>query len=189
MTWPLVQSPNYYKGRRRIERVVIVLHDMEAPEGPKTAENVAQFFAKPSTKTSAHFCVDKDSIVQCVKVGDTAWHAPHCNADGIGIEQAGYARQTRTQWIADSAMLDNAAKVSAELVVGVKKARGLVIPVRRLTVSEIKAGNVSGFAGHRDISAAYTPGGHSDPGANYPWDVFFAKVRTHLAGPMTVDWQ
>lgn len=192
MTFPFVQAANFYPGRRRFGRVIIVMHDMEADEGPKTAENVAQFFHRQphgSGGSSAHFCVDQNSVVQCVKVGDTAWHAPGANADGIGIEQAGHANQTRAQWIADTGLLDNAAKVAAEMVVAVHKAHpNLTVAVRRLSVAEIKAGNVSGFAGHNDISAAYTPGGHTDPGTNYPWDVFLSRVQLKLKGPLTLDW-
>lgn len=190
MKWPFVKSPNFYKGRRRISRVLIVMHSMEAPDGPRTAENVAQFFAKKSTKTSAHFCVDKDSIVQCVSVNDTAWHCPHANSDGIGIEQAGFARLTRQQWLAEDGVLSNAALVAAEMVKAVKQVRGISMPLRRLTVPEIKSGFISGFVGHRDVTAAYTPGGHTDPGPNYPWDVFFPKVTAHLANPkLEVNWR
>lgn len=189
MSWPFVQSPNHYPGRRRIDRVLIVMHDMEATEGKDTAENVAKFFTNPAVKASANFCVDQNSIVQCVKVGDTAWHAPGANSDGIGIEQAGHANQTRAQWIADTGMLNNAAQVAAEMVVAVKHVRDITIPVRRLTVKEIKAGNVSGFVGHDDVSAAYTPGGHTDPGANYPWDVFLHQVVDKLSRPpLPIDW-
>jgi hypothetical protein len=53
---------------------------MEAPEGPQTAENIAAYFAKTSTKASAHVCVDNDSEVRCVSDADTAWAAPRANA-------------------------------------------------------------------------------------------------------------
>ncbi|MFI6184295.1 hypothetical protein ACIA8R_52820 [Nonomuraea sp. NPDC051191] len=39
---------------------------MESPEKPTTAEDVAHWFATSSPETSAHVCVDQNSVVRCV---------------------------------------------------------------------------------------------------------------------------
>ena len=44
------------------------------------------------------YCVDVDSIVQCVRDRDVAWRAPGANHSSIGIEHAGRARQSRAEW-------------------------------------------------------------------------------------------
>ena len=59
-----------------------------------TARGNANYFAKNAVRTSAHFFVDENEIVQSVLLGDTAWHCgaksyrhPKCrNGNSIGIE-------------------------------------------------------------------------------------------------------
>jgi N-acetyl-anhydromuramyl-L-alanine amidase AmpD len=46
-----------------------------------TAEDVAQYFYNVFRSASAHYCVDENSIWQCVEDEDIAWH---CGDSGIG---------------------------------------------------------------------------------------------------------
>ncbi|MEV5080336.1 peptidoglycan recognition family protein [Streptomyces sp. NPDC056159] len=171
-----VQAKWYGPGRTVPVRVIVV-HDMEAPEGPETAENVAHWFATmPATsKASAHVCVDNNSAVRCVADGDRAWHAPGANSDGLGIELAGYAKQTRAEWLDayGKAMFEIAAEVVADWC------RKYSIPAVKLTVAELKAGK-RGIVGHVDVSKAYGQTNHTDPGANFPWDYFLERVNAFL---------
>ena len=97
MAYPFVESPNVTKtGGRTID--LIVIHTMEMDEKGDTAEHCALWFKNPAAKVSAHYCVDADSIVQCVRDQDIGWHAPGANHDGIGIEHAGRAKQTGRDW-------------------------------------------------------------------------------------------
>ncbi|WP_449063975.1 peptidoglycan recognition protein family protein [Planomonospora algeriensis] len=172
-----IQARWYHRGRIKPIRL-IVMHSMEAPEKPTTAENVANWFATSSPKTSTHVCVDNNSIVRCVDDGDTAWCAPNANADGLHIELTGYARQSRAEWLDafSLATLRNAAKVAAAWVTKYN------IPIRHLTPSEVRAGR-KGFCAHVDVTKAYPgTGSHTDPGKGFPWDRFFALVREELDG-------
>jgi hypothetical protein len=180
--YPFVPAKWFTKGPRNCAITVLVIHDMEAPEGPKTAENVAAYFADPKdkagnpVKASAHFNVDCDSIVQSVREEDIAWHAPGANSNGIGIEHAGYARQTREEWLDEysTATLKLSAKLVAELC------KKYEIPAVWLTVDELKA-NKPGICGHVDITNAFNGGkGHSDPGPNFPKDVYIQWVNEAL---------
>src|SRR4051794_37904817 len=95
-----IQAKNYTPTKSR-SIDLLVIHDMEAPETGDTAENVAHYFAnqpKGSSGSSAHYCIDNNSVVQCVRDHDVAWHAPGANHDGLGFEHAGYARQTAQEW-------------------------------------------------------------------------------------------
>jgi N-acetyl-anhydromuramyl-L-alanine amidase AmpD len=100
---------------------LIVLHSMEAPEKGTTAESVAKYFAGGSggRKASAHYCIDDDSIIQCVDCADVAYAAPNANSVGIHLELAGYARQSREEWLDafGTAMLRNAARLCAEVLI------------------------------------------------------------------------
>jgi N-acetyl-anhydromuramyl-L-alanine amidase AmpD len=169
---PFVQARNYTPvGGRKIKLVVI--HTMEAFEKPDTAENVATWLAGTSApKASVHYCVDADSIVQCVKDGDVAWHAPGANSNGIGIEHAGYARQSAEDW-ADSyseATLVRSAALTAKLcsVYG--------IPVQAVDADGLVRGE-SGITTHRAVSTAFKKSTHTDPGPHFPMDQYVSLVR------------
>jgi N-acetyl-anhydromuramyl-L-alanine amidase AmpD len=164
--------------RGRISPIrVVVIHSMEAPEGPQTAENVANYFRTTSTKASAHVNVDNNSAVRSVADANTAWAAPGANADGLQLELAGYARQNREQWLDAYSrdLLQQAAKVTAEWC------RKYDIPARRLTRAELKAGK-KGVTSHVDVSAVYKRSDHHDPGPGFPWDHFLAAVKNELSG-------
>ena len=159
----------------------IVIHTMEAPEKPDTAEAVARWFAsKGAPGASAHFCVDCDSIIECVPPRLIAWHAKGGNKLGIGIELAGRAGQGPEGWedAYSRETLANAAWLCGQL------AKQYDIPPRRLTDDEIRGGVAKGFVGHGDITRAKKiVGGHWDPGPNFPWAQFLLEVE----GLMTVE--
>lgn len=167
-----ITAKNYRKGRLAKVRLVVV-HDMEAPEGPLTAENVAAYFRDSGVVASAHVCVDNNSAVRCVPDSDTAYAAPGANTDGLQLEIAGYMRQTRQQWLDDysRAALHQAAIVTADWCTRYD------IPAVRLTRAELRAGR-RGITCHADVSAVYRKSDHTDPGPNFPWDVFLADVKT-----------
>lgn len=168
-----IQAKNYRPGR--IERVrLLVVHDMEAPEARSTAENVARWFAGPNAPlASAHWCHDSDSTVGCVHVGDTAYHAPGANADGIGHELAGYASQTRSGWL-DAyglALLDTAAKQFA------RDAKQFGIPLRYVTDKQLADGRSAGITSHRQITRVFGLSTHTDPGSSFPFDRLLSRVQ------------
>lgn len=172
----LMQARWFHRGRIAPIRVII-MHDMEWQERPTTAEDCAKMFATMARRASAHACVDNNSAVRSVRDQDTAWAAPGANADGLQLEMAGFARQTRAEWLDpySRAMLRQAAIV----VAGWSKAHK--IPARRLSRAELKAGK-RGISSHADVSAVYKRSDHSDPGPRFPWDVFLGLVLDELGG-------
>ena len=173
---PFVATPNQNVGRKQPVRVIVV-HTMEMPDVQRGAENCAHFFANPTTKASAHYCVDANATFQCVRDQDTAWHAGATNDYAIGIEHAGFAKQTASEWADDysTKMLQRSAALSAELCVR------FGIPARKLTVDQLKAGE-AGICGHIDATNAFANGkGHWDPGPNFPWDSYVAQIASEVA--------
>lgn len=184
--WPYVEAKWYGKVPDGVPRTVkwIVVHDMEYPEKMTAAEEVARYFAtlkevdrnqKP-VKKSAHVCVDADSIVQCVKDRHIAYAAPGANSNGIQIELAGVARQTRAQWLDEysTKLLDKAAECIAQYCVKFD-----IFP-RHLADAELRAGE-RGIIGHDQASRVWKESDHMDPGPNFPWDVLLEKI-----GPLYV---
>lgn len=175
---PFVQAKSYTPSGRTDVRL-IVIHTMEHPEKPSSAEDVAMWFAGrtrfDAPLASAHYTIDEDSIVQCVRDKDVAWHAPGANHDGIGVEHDGYAKQTSLEWrdSASQAILRRSAWLVARLC------RLYQIPPVKLTKEGILRGE-KGICGHVDVTVSY-PGPrrtHWDPGQGFPYAEYLLAV-TH----------
>lgn len=171
MDYPFVASPNVTRTEGRPIDVV-VLHTMETAERSDAAEAVARWFARPETAVSAHYCVDADTVVQCVREEDVAWHARGANASSIGIELAGYAGQGPKGWDDDYswAVLERAAALAADIC-----ARH-AIPVRWVRAEGLRSG-ARGLTGHVEVSRAFRRSDHWDPGPAFPVARFLRLVR------------
>jgi N-acetyl-anhydromuramyl-L-alanine amidase AmpD len=176
MTYPIIRSKYYTPGRNGVKPRLIVVHTMETPENRGRAFQVATWFASPSSpQASAHYCVDDAEVYNTVLEADTAWAVDDfpLNQASISIEHAGSASQTPAQW--DDHYSNAELTVSAKLAAGIAKRYG--IPLVKLTAADVLAGK-SGFIGHVDVTTAKkVPGGHTDPGPNFPWTKYLALVK------------
>jgi N-acetylmuramoyl-L-alanine amidase CwlA len=113
---PFIEAKYYRKGRIKPVELIII-HTMEAARKENTAENVANYFKNPEKEASAHYCIDSNSIVQCVYDSNTAFGCKNANANGVHLEHAGYAKQNREDWLDEygKSMLDISAQVCAYL--------------------------------------------------------------------------
>ncbi len=171
MGYPFVESPNKTVASGRTIDVVVI-HTMEIAERRDAAAICARWFASAVAKVSAHYCVDAGTVIQCVREKDVAWHARGGNSHSVGIELAGFARQTAADW-ADAystRVLDRAAQLAADVC------RRRHIPVRWLAPDDLLAGR-RGLAGHADVSQAYRKSDHWDPGPGFPVESFLDRVR------------
>jgi len=174
-TIPFVQARNFTRGRSNAIDVLVV-HTMESPEKPDTAESVANWFAgSTAPQASAHYCIDANSVVQCVRDTDVAWHAPGANHNGLGFEHAGRAAQTSADWSDDysTAMLERSAELVAD------KCREHHIPVVWLQVADLRAGR-RGITGHVQVSDAFRRSDHRDPGTSFPVEDYLARVKRYM---------
>lgn len=173
---PFVRAKNYYAGRNKKVQL-IVLHTMEAPEKGTTAESVAQYFKTSGVKASAHYCIDNNSVVQCVYDKDTAWACRNANSNGVQIEHAGYAKQNTEDWMDEysKSMLEISAQIAAYLC------NKFNIPVRRAEFAGANDPTVikTGLCGHADVPLH---GSHWDPGPDFPWDYYLEQVKKFLVG-------
>jgi len=171
LAYPFIQARNYTPARRDAADV-IVIHTMEAGEKPGTARAVAAWFAGATApRASAHFCIDNHEVIQCVDLADVAWHAPGANRVGIGLEHAGFAKQSVADWSDEysRATLERSAFLVAELC------RLFRIPVVKLSATDLRSG-ARGVCGHVDVSKAFKGSDHYDPGPNFPWASYLARV-------------
>lgn len=178
---PYRPAKNYTRANRKRGDVLwIVLHTAETAEVDHAAENLAAWVSGPQApRASWHFAIDSNSTTQSVLERDVAWHAPGANKFGIGVEHAGRARQTESDWgdLYSCAMLAR----SARLVAGVCDRWG--IPAQRVGPSHLLAGT-PGICGHDDVSKAFKKSTHYDPGKNFPWDGYLEEVQRLLKSSM-----
>jgi N-acetyl-anhydromuramyl-L-alanine amidase AmpD len=171
VSYPFVESPNLTTATGRSIDVVVI-HTMEIGERKGAAAACARWFASPASEVSAHYCVDADTVIQCVREEDVAWHARGGNANSVGIELAGFARQSPAEW--RDAYSDTVLQSAARLTAEVCARHG--IPLRRLHAADLVAGR-RGVTGHADVSAAFHRSDHWDPGLGFPWSRFVQLAR------------
>lgn len=164
--------------RERVQ--LIIIHDTEGSSHAQSAEDGAAYDARRPDGTSTHYFVDNDSVVQCVRTADQAHTArSQGNRRGIQYELCARASFSRARWLDMDyglPMLRRAAKQAA------RDCRKWDIPARKLSAGQVADG-VKGFCGHADITKAFPQdnGSHTDPGPNFPWDVFIDLVQDEIA--------
>lgn len=177
---PFVQAKGYTKGRPDGPPLWIVWHDMEASEHSGRAESTALYFANPpdGRSVSSHYVVDNDSVVQCVRLADSAWTVGNRpgNNRGINWELSGFARQTCAEWLDGFgvAMFAQAAPIVAADMLRYG------IPNRWCTIDDLIARR-PGHTTHNDLRVAFNVTTHTDPGPGFPRDHVLKVVGKALA--------
>jgi hypothetical protein len=183
--FPFKQARDFQKGRKKNVRLIGV-HATATREHSSVAENIQRTWATDDGRlASTQVICDDNSTVRCVHDADTAFAAKGANADGEHVEIVGMANQTGAQYA--DAFSEKAIRRAAVVSALWCKKHG--IPVRRLTVAQIKDGVSKGFAAHSDIQKAFPSTGHTDPGPNFPWSHFLALVRKQLAPATTPTYR
>lgn len=169
---PFIRARYFHSGRLKPVQL-IVIHTMEAPEKGTTAEATARYFQNPKVPASAHYCIDNDSIVQCVWDSYTAFGCKNANANGVHLEHAGYADTNDWRDEYNTIMLYNSAQMAAYLV------KKFDIPVQKavFAADDDPAVIQKGFCGHVEVPLH---GSHYDPGDNFPWDSYLDLVNNIL---------
>lgn len=153
----------------------IVLHDTEGA----TAQGAAEYFTTQASGGSANLVVDDNTCYRVLDDLMIPWAAPPLNTSGFHIEQAGFAAWTRAEWLTHRETIDRAAYKAA------LRCERFKIPARLLTVPLLQHDfaqhqPAGGVVTHATISAAFHQSTHTDPGPQYPLDVFMQQLEHYL---------
>ncbi len=174
--------PRSWRNANRTSVQLIVIHDTEGSSHAQSAEDGAAYDARRTDGTSAHYFVDSNSVVQCVRTDDVAHTArAQGNARGIQYELCARASWTKAKWMDPSYGLPMLQRAAAQCA---RDAAKWGITIRKLTPTQVAAGT-KGFCGHADITKAFPAdrGTHTDPGPNFPWDEFINMVKVAAGTP------
>ena len=168
----------------------VVIHSTENAELEGMARmNAGLFASDASPLASVHYFVDDRDVYQTVREEDVACATGHQGPGGVDlvsvhVEIVGRANQTASQWSDDYSRLAlyNAMGLVAD-VCRRCKLQPLFIPAAVLA-----HGDFNGITTHHEISiATRQPGGHYDPGPNFPMEAFLNGVQwvmLRLENPM-----
>lgn len=174
---PFLQA-RWYTPAARTSFDHVVLHTMEYWERSESAEWCQQFFATSDRQGSTHCEVDNNSICRSVQDHDVCWGANGVNRSGLHIEHAGFAAQSDVDWHDEYSLL--MLRLSAELTA--TWCQKYSIPVRFVTARGLIAGE-RGITTHAEAEIAFPYGGHTDPGVEFPIDLYLYLVRSILYPP------
>jgi N-acetylmuramoyl-L-alanine amidase len=168
---------------------LIIVHTNEGPHGvglnpDHTAEDLAAYLDRANAEgdwKSYHLICDDDSVVRYVPDSEASWSALAANMRSLNICFTGWAAWPRSEWLAHDRML----RLGAVEVAKWSKAYG--IPARKLTPAQVGL-DLRGICGHWDWTLGKRNGTHTDPGPNFPWDLFISYMIS--ASPEdTMPWR
>lgn len=143
----------------------------------------ASYATRRTDGVSAQFYADRTTVIQSLDTNTRAGHAGSSigNDNAIAFEFTGTNDKSR-QWWLENVNWSLVGRVTADVC------RYHNIEVRRASVAEMKTNpKVRAFYSHDDMRRAWGGTTHTDPGPNFPWDVLFANVNTHLNPPPPVQ--
>lgn len=155
------------RGRWGIKPRLIILHTTEGHNraGVSDLTGLASWF-NGSLKISSHYGVDSEgNSIRMVPDDEVAYHAGWVNQWSLGIEQVGFASTKKKNWV-------------------INYHRGLYRVAAILADWHIKYGiplkfsRFKGVCGHKNVSG---PGGHWDPGPDYPLEYVLTWARLIVA--------
>lgn len=162
-------------GTRALSKIrLLVLHSTEG----SSAHSTAQYFATTTVPASTHVVVGDtegfrtlpDNVVPYGSGGGPSTN--DSNLVGLHLEFSGHAAWSRAEWLQHDAMLRRGGAVIAAW------AATYNLPLVMLGPQAVRDHIAQGIATHKTISDAYAvPGGHQDPGPNFPLDVVLAYAR------------
>ncbi|QRP60668.1 peptidoglycan recognition protein family protein [Corynebacterium minutissimum] len=159
-----------FGGPRRLPIRGICIHTTESPTGTP-AENVAQY--QLNSRTGSYHClVDSKGWILRENTDDwTTWSTGNKGNDILlHLSFVTYASNTREQWLKLERMLRRGAAVVAYWC-----------KTHNIPAKSVNAHGLPGITSH-DATRVWGGTDHTDPGKNFPWDVFIQYVKEAMAG-------
>lgn len=167
----VVREPSPNVSARTEPIKLVVLHSTEShptPDSSSDLAGVASWFKNPASQVSCHVIVDDDGhSARCVNDEAKAWHVYLFNSFCLGIEQVGFASQGK--WVEDE--LHETARWIAHW------SRKHKIPIQKAEVTQGPGVTKPGVTTHNWLGPK--GGGHTDPGAAYPFDAVLELARAY----------
>lgn len=169
-------------GKRRMPPQLQVIHTNEGGpyargKSPGTVLGLLQFCANLRNEASYNTIIGRAGDTgRCNSDVYAPWAAgPIANDRGLHLCALGWSAQSRDEWASyDAQMNAIAANLAHNSVV-------YGIPLVRVNAAQIKAGQ-RGVCGHGDVAAAWRETDHTDPGADFPFDIVLAKAQALING-------
>lgn len=150
---------------------LIVIHTTESPNRPglQDIRGIISWFNNPRSQASSHVVNDgAGNDARLVRDSRKAWTQGAFNAVSLSIEQVGYARTSRTDWLRRyRRQLRNTALWVAYW------SRRYGIPIRRGRTSGCAVVR-SGVVSHNQLGCGND---HTDPGRGYPFNYMLRLAR------------
>jgi N-acetyl-anhydromuramyl-L-alanine amidase AmpD len=159
--------------RNGVKPRIIVLHSTESHERPGVEDLVGlgRWFDNPAAQASSHVANDGEgNDARYVPDERKAWTQAGANSYALSIEQIGFARETREEWLKQPGQLNNTARWIAYW------SSKYDIPIVESTEH--------GVCQHSDLGAM--GGGHHDCGPGYPLDIVLKLAKTYRK-PLTKE--
>jgi hypothetical protein len=150
---------------------LIVLHTTEGHERPgvQDLQGLASWFDSLAARASSHVGNDAEgNTIRMVPDHEKSWTQATFNPVSLSIEQIGFARESRAEWLKQMPQLTATAlqvrEWSAKYGIPIRKGRtlgGVVV--------------LSGVVQHSQLGAA--GGGHHDCGPGFPFDLVLEMAK------------
>lgn len=168
----ITRLTNNDSGRRDPAKCQLaVVHTYECPRGDDLVNRAAYQEGAGSSYT---VLIGTARTLRANDDNYIPWAAmPTGNRVGLHVSFLAYAADPRALWLHHMVQLNKGADVVADWC------RRYGIPPVKLTASQVRAGQ-RGICGHAEVSGAWRETDHTDPGPNFPWDVFIELVKQRL---------
>lgn len=158
--------PRCSSGRGRTPITLVVIH---TSEGATNAASLVAYLDRDTVQASYHKIVDDTCTVTYLPDNVACWAVRAGNSKSLNLCLTAWARWPRSEWLAHDRMLRLAA---AEVRSWCATHR---IPTVKLSPAAVGR-NEPGIIGHWDWTLGKRDGTHTDPGPNFPWDVFLSYI-------------
>lgn len=181
MTYLLFNKPqrlaqvNRQRRHKSTPSGVCVIHTAEG----SGANNVANYILNRTSYGSYHRIIDASTTVKLAPWSAETFHCRYTNPHSVGISAATFAANWNSLYKQPGdpghRIIDRMAIEAADFVRYMKKTHKTTVPVKRITRSDA-LNKKPGFLAHGDTD----PGRRTDPGAQFDWTYFFARINHHL---------